>query len=416
MELRQISYGEFSSTFHRKALAARAALNGTLELTHRCNLTCAHCYNNLPISDPARRRELTLAEIHSLLDEMKAEGCLWLLLTGGEILARADFFDIYAYAKRKGFLITLFTNATLVTPAVADKLAASPPFSIEVTLYGRTQATYEGLTGIPGSHAKCLRGIELLRSRGLPLKLKTVAVRHNIHEVLSMKAFAEDELGVEFKFDAMINPRIDCSSSPLATRLSPAEIVSLDVADPQRLGEWQAFAQKFQGPVHAPENSELYHCGGGISSFAIDPYGKMSICVLSHCETFDVREGRFREGWRNFLFRARQKKTTRPTKCRQCHLQAMCGMCPANGELENRDPEEPVDFLCHVAHLRARAIGAEIPAHGDCEYCTAEGKRLLDEESKTLTLPLQSAAAAPLNVLSAKSGCGTGACGSCAAH
>jgi hypothetical protein len=44
-------------------------------------------------------------------------------------------------------------------------------------------------------------------------------------------------------------------------------------------------------------------------------------------------------------------------------------MCPANGELENGDPESPVDFLCHVAHLRAATLGIEVPAHGECEYC-----------------------------------------------
>jgi hypothetical protein len=44
-------------------------------------------------------------------------------------------------------------------------------------------------------------------------------------------------------------------------------------------------------------------------------------------------------------------------------------MCPANGELENGDPESPVEFLCEVAHLRALVLGFEIPAHGECEFC-----------------------------------------------
>jgi hypothetical protein len=47
----------------------------------------------------------------------------------------------------------------------------------------------------------------------------------------------------------------------------------------------------------------------------------------------------------------------------------MCGMCPANGTLENNDPEGPVDFLCQVAHLRAKALGLSIKSHGECEYC-----------------------------------------------
>ena len=47
----------------------------------------------------------------------------------------------------------------------------------------------------------------------------------------------------------------------------------------------------------------------------------------------------------------------------------MCGMCPANGELEGRDPEEPIDFLCELAHLRAYALDISVTPHGECEYC-----------------------------------------------
>jgi radical SAM protein with 4Fe4S-binding SPASM domain len=95
----------------------------------------------------------------------------------------------------------------------------------------------------------------------------------------------------------------------------------------------------------------------------------MSICVLSHSDTYDLRRGSLLEGWEDFLLRVRRRKLTRETKCVRCEIKAMCGMCPATGELENGDAENPVDFLCHVAHLRAGAIGIEVPAHGDCEYC-----------------------------------------------
>ncbi len=46
----------------------------------------------------------------------------------------------------------------------------------------------------------------LLRDRGLPLKLKTVATSINKHEITAMRQFAEEELGVEFKMDGQINP------------------------------------------------------------------------------------------------------------------------------------------------------------------------------------------------------------------
>ncbi len=140
--------------------------------------------------------------------------------------------------------------------------------------------------------------------------------------------------------------------------------------DPERVASWRDFTTRFAGPVNPPEQrKEIYHCGGGVNGFAIDPYGKMSICVLSHCDSYDVRHGSFEEGWSTFLGQVRRKEMTRLTKCTTCGIKAMCGMCPANGELENGDPESPVEFLCEVAHLRAYALGLAVPPHGPCAYC-----------------------------------------------
>ena len=421
-----VNYGTFSESVHRGAATERLPLSGTIEVTRRCPLTCSHCYNNLPMADrDARNRELTYAEHCRILDELAEAGCLWLLFTGGEIFARRDFLDIYKYAKTKGFLITLFTNGTLITPKLADELARWRPFAIEITLYGHTKATYEGLTGIPGSHEKCIRGIHLLLERGLPLKLKTVAVSINKHEVWDMQRFAEEELGVEFKFDSLMTPRIDCSQSPLAVRLTPEEVVAFDVQDSKRMDEWKVFAERYFRPANPPEHSdELYHCGGGVSSFTIDPYGGMSICVLSQVDKFDLRTGHVREAWTSFLRRVRQKKITRLTKCTACELKSMCGMCPANGELENGDPEAPVDFLCRVAHLRAYTFGLPIAPHGDCEYCEGgqgyedlmrsvaslkqmtPGRRIVSKRNEAL-LPM---------LASPGGDCSSGGCASCSVH
>jgi len=54
-----------------------------------------------------------------------------------------------------------------------------------------------------------------------------VAVTINKHEVFAMQQFAEDELGVAFKFDAMMNPRLDCSRAPLGVRLTPAQALGI---------------------------------------------------------------------------------------------------------------------------------------------------------------------------------------------
>jgi radical SAM protein with 4Fe4S-binding SPASM domain len=95
----------------------------------------------------------------------------------------------------------------------------------------------------------------------------------------------------------------------------------------------------------------------------------MGACMLLNHERYDLRSGSFQEGWDNDLLKVRQQKSTKLNKCHTCVLKVMCGMCPANGELEEGDPGKPVDFLCEVSHLRAYALGVDIPEHGECAYC-----------------------------------------------
>jgi radical SAM protein with 4Fe4S-binding SPASM domain len=369
--MEQLNYGAFSLDIHHRQAGERMPLQVSIEVTRRCPLECQHCYNNLPMGDQdARSREMTTEEHFHMLDELVEMGCFWLLYTGGEIFARKDFLEIYTYAKKKGFLITLFTNGTLINEKIADYLVEWPPFAIEITLYGRTKETYEELTQIPGSYERCLRGIKLLRERGLPLKLKTVATSVNKHEVFAMKQFAEEELGVEFKFDGQINPRIDCSQSPLAVRLTPEEVVALDMHSPKAASEYRKLAQHdLENPPSPAHNTDVYACGGGMNSFAINAYGEMGICVISQQETFGIRESGLKPAWEYSLREVRSRKRTQVTKCIDCRIKALCGMCPANGEMENGDRESPVAFLCNVAHLRAAAIGIEVPVHGECEFC-----------------------------------------------
>ena len=197
-----------------------------------------------------------------------------------------------------------------------------------------------------------------------------------------MRRFAEEELGVEFKMDGQINPRIDCSQSPLAVRLTPEEVVALDMSSPKGVSEYRKLAKRdFENPPSLSQIDTMYFCGGGMNSFAINAYGEIGICVISQQETFGIRGVGVKAVWEESLLQLRNRKRTRMTKCVQCRIQSLCGMCPANGEMENGDRESPVAFLCNVAHLRAAAIGAEVPKHGDCEFCAGGSEHEALQES-----------------------------------
>ncbi len=424
--MQTVEYSDFSLLAHQRFAGKRVPMDVSIEMTRRCPLDCLHCYNNLPMGDQeARLAEMTLAEHVALLDELVAAGSMWILYSGGEIFARKDFLEIYTQAKKRGFLITLFTNGILINERIADYLAEYPPFAIEITLYGATRETYEALTQVRGSFDRCMRAVDLLLERKLPLRLKTVPTSINQHEVYEMKRFAE-ERGVEFKFDPLINPRIDCSQSPLAMRLSPEEVVALEFFDVRRREDYRRLASEelAEGARAADAEATRYSCGGGVHGCAIDPTGTMSICVISHQQGYNIREGSFREGWDGRLKEIRAQKKTRPSICDRCQIQSLCSMCPANGELENGDPEAPVEFLCQVAHLRAYALGLAVPEHGECASCKDRGqhaellasaKRIQGQAGDSREWLERKVSAALLPVLQTASVQGA-ACRSCSGH
>jgi len=353
MAVPEISITEFTLRLNNQVLAKRLPLLGSIELTHRCNLRCAHCYCNLPASDEeALERELDTEEVLDILDQIAEAGCLWFLITGGEPLLRKDWRDLFLHAKKKGFITTLFTNGTLITQEMAEFLADWRPHSIEITLYGATRATYERITGMPGSFERCLRGIDLLLEHGAPVALKTMVMTLNHHEVFQIKSYAE-KLGTKFRFDPVLNPRLDGSRQPCRYRLTPEDVVALDLADESRVTEWREFCNRFSGPSH---RDDLYVCGAGVSTFHIDPYGRMSPCEMARHDSCDLRKGSFRRFWDEDFPGFLSVKAAENYPCNRCELISLCGQCPGWAWLENGDPQKPMEYLCKIAHLRAAAF------------------------------------------------------------
>jgi len=335
----------------------RYPLGATFELTERCNLRCLHCYIKQPAGSPeAASRELMLPQVQVVLDKMADAGGMFLVLTGGEPLLRPDFPKIWRYAKGKGMLTTLFTNGTLLTPQIADLLAEYRPYAVEITLYGATAQTYERVTGIPGSYARCLRAIEMLLYRGIRLNLKSVVLRANRHEMDAMAGLAA-QYGTPYRFDGVLWPRLDGGEAPFEQRLAPAEVIGLDEGHPERLAEWKRLGEQFAGV--AVRNEYVYNCGAARRTYHVDSAGRMSACMMARRPAFDLVGGNFQEGW-ELLGAAIRAKRTLDTPCLTCTVGALCMQCPGWSQMAHGDDETPVDYVCEMGRLRASEIAASV--------------------------------------------------------
>ncbi len=339
-----------------------------LDITARCNNDCGHCYINLPARDAAARaRELPPAEILRIAREAADLGALWCALSGGEPLLREDFPEIYVGLKKLGLLVTIYTNACLVTPATIRLFKRYPPRDIEVTVYGVSRRVYERVTRRLGSYAAFKRGLRLLEKAGLPIRLKAMALKSNFEEFEAIASFCREKTKDFYRFDPILHMRYDRNPARNALirreRLSPAQIVALERADPVRSRALQAMCAERQPPAPpGPEpSSGLLHCGTGTGGFDVGPEGEFRLCPSLWPSDFvyDLRRGSVADAWNRFVPEALAKAAKSrggPAECRACPIAGLCLWCPAHAHLETGRVRGNTIYFCRVAHARAEAL------------------------------------------------------------
>jgi MoaA/NifB/PqqE/SkfB family radical SAM enzyme len=201
---------------------------------------------------------------------------------------RRDFLEIVAEARRRGFSVTVFTTGTLLTPETAAELASLGPLSVEVSIYSARPEVHDRVTRIPGSHARSLRALRLLKDRGVAILIKTPLMNLNSGEYHGIVQLAE-ELGAGCGFDPLLVPRRDGNMAPVNLSLDRQKLFAF-FSDP-------VLAREFAQPVKClPEPGDDI-CGTGRRICLLSPYGDIFPCSVYPVPAGNVREKSFHEIW-----------------------------------------------------------------------------------------------------------------------
>lgn len=345
-----VDYGSLVRNLHQIAAGKRIPVNGTFEITERCNLACRMCYIcQKPDHAHLKSHELTADQWLEVAVQAKNNGMVFLLITGGEPFVRPDFFQIYSPLAEMGFQMILFTNGTLITDSVAARLAESPPHRTEITLYGATATTYESITRTPGSYKRCCEGIDALVKHNIPLGLKTTVTQQNVHELSMMREFAKNR-GLSFTAGWLLTPRIDGSPSEVVDcRLSPTECVKLEATDQASAHEWVEAALR----ASAGDTDKNFYCFAGIVAFVVSAQGEMRPCIDLRCPGVNPLKSGFKAAWERINAFVDSGPPMHQT-CRNCTARTWCPRCPAWSMLETGTLTEPVSYLCEIAFARKK--------------------------------------------------------------
>jgi radical SAM protein with 4Fe4S-binding SPASM domain len=347
-------YGALVSEMLRRAAVNRQPAHGAFELTSRCNLRCRMCYVRQAAGDMTKvAKELPASTWLELARRAVDNGTVFLLLTGGEVLLRRDFFDIYEPLTRMGLVLALFTNGTLITKDIASCLAQAPPSRIEITLYGATKTTYEAVTGTPNSFAACCSGIEALVSHRMPLGLKTTITRQNVGELEAMRQMAH-KWGVPFSASWLLAKRPDRTPSDVeGCRLSALECITLEATDSASATEVTEAALRATAAAGSRNN---FYCHAGKAAFVINPVGEMNVCLVLNQPAARPLETGFPEAWKQVQQYVDSAPPAAP-ECCACDVLGYCGRCPAWSMMETGTLTEPVPYLCEIARARMEHYG-----------------------------------------------------------
>jgi MoaA/NifB/PqqE/SkfB family radical SAM enzyme len=340
----------------------RLPLEGSVDLTYRCNNTCRHCWLWLPPDAPEGKDELVFDELRRIADEARAMGCRSWHIFGGEPMLRPDFAEIFDYLTRRAAGYTLNTNGTLITPAIAQLLKRKG--SKLIALYGATAEVYDAVTRHPGGFEEMMRGFAYLREAGAGFTVQLIPMRANWHQWDRMIKLAESlsplyRVGAPWLFlssDGSTHRNREIA----AQRLAPRDVIELDKPYPtyvERMEEISAGEEPCEDVcgITADGDDRLFaKCIAARRNFHIDAYGMMSWCsfIKDPALRYDLRRGTFREAWDEFIPSMADKVRgggEYQANCGACRQRADCRWCAVFSYLESGRYSAPIPYLCAVA-------------------------------------------------------------------
>jgi len=162
-----------------------------LYITNRCNLRCSYCFVNINnrFDDPAHSG-LSTPDIIKTIDELYAMGTRWIFLLGGEPLIHKDIGLIVGHIVKKGILLHILSNGTLVEQKI-DQIADADGICISID--GDKEAT-DAMRGA-GTFDRALQGATIALAHGMNTRIHAVLNKHSMKDMEALARMAQ-QIGV----------------------------------------------------------------------------------------------------------------------------------------------------------------------------------------------------------------------------
>ena len=350
----------------KKPLSIYAPFLVVWDFTHKCNLSCKHCYSD---SGATRETELTTKEALDVVDQLADFGLTALAFSGGEPLIRRDFFEVAGHAVKRGLYVSVATNGTLLTKENVKKLKQAKVNYVEISIDGATAQTHDAFRGVPGAFEKAVAGLKNCVEADLCACIATTATKSNFKEMPAILDLAE-QVGAErftyFNFiptgrgkelyDQDLSPEereklmlylLDrmskgCKVTILTTAPQLARVALQSQGPGKELAMSMAHMQTVTVSKKAvPLADFIGGCGAGRLYCSLSPQGDVHPCVFLPINVGNLKTEKFGDIWlHSKLFNVLRDRKNLKGACGECNYKYVCGGCRARANAYNND-----DFL-----------------------------------------------------------------------
>jgi len=320
------------------------------ELTHRCNLFCAHCRasaENEPYED-----EFSTEECFNLIDGIAEVAKPILILTGGEPIIRADIVPIARYATSKGLKVVIGSNGTLITREIAVALRDVSVSRIAISLDFPDAEHQDEFRGRTGAFEAAIAGIANVREAGIQVQINSTITKLNVALLDDLISLALEVGAVAFH-PFMLVPTgrgkglasLELSSDEYEQTLHWIYDKQMELGDKLffkptdaphylRVVRQRQHAMVSDGKEPATYSNRMNMisrgCLAGIGFCFISCEGKVQGCGYLDVEAGDVRKESFSRIWTDSpLFCQLRDLSNIKGKCGRCEYKRLCGGCRA---------------------------------------------------------------------------------------
>ena len=353
---------------HKKAAIAKIPLSAAFELTPVCNMACRMCYVRMDKKTQESIAPLRSAgEWLSMAEEARENGLLYILLTGGEPFTHPEFREIVSGLHRRGFVVSVNTNGTLIDEEVIEWLKLTPPSRLNITLYGASDETYARLCYKPDGFTRATHGIKLLRESGIAVKINVSLTPYNAADLEGIFAYCKEN-GLLIQATSYMFPplRRDSASVGCNDRFTPEEAAYYSAKIESLLNGEEAFLKHVEEGKYSGLTSDLeenctpdiegqgegIRCRAGKCSGWVTWNGSLGMCGMIPEEAApNVFDNGFMNAWSQVVEKTAAIRL--PAACRECPLKNSCKACAAMVYTETGSYDKVPEYRCRMAHAYA---------------------------------------------------------------